>query len=312
MEDLGIKIIGALLTVVLAFTVGMTYGGIVRKLTARVQNRRGPVVWQNFLDLLKLQSKKTNVAHGFMGHMAPVWIIIAAGTVLMFIPILNGDLWFPNLTFHGDLIFLLYMMVFGSLGMALGAGQTGNPNSAIGVTRGLSQMVGFEIPFVLALVALMIQYKTTSIQDIMAIQAETGVWMMFSNPFAFLAALFASLGMFRYSPFDIVGAPAELASGPMSEFGGKYLGTMMTGGSIFAFIKLTLYVDLFMGGAGFGTGFIATIIGLGILLLKTFSLYMVPVFYGWISPRYRTEQAIRYFWGWPTALGIIAVIWAIF
>ena len=312
MEDLGIKIIGALLTVVLAFTVGMTYGGIVRKLTARVQNRRGPVVWQNFLDLLKLQSKKTNVAHGFMGHMAPVWIIIAAGTVLMFIPILNGNLWFPNLTFHGDLIFLLYMMVFGSLGMALGAGATGNPNSAIGVTRGLSQMVGFEIPFVLALVALMVQYKTTSIQDLMAIQAESGTWMMFANPFAFLAALLASLGMFRYSPFDIVGAPAELASGPVSEFGGKYLGTMMTGGSIFSFIKLTLYVDLFMGGAGFGTGILATLMGLGILLLKTFTLYMVPVFYGWINPRYRTEQAIRYFWGWPTALGVIAVIWAIF
>lgn len=314
MEDLGIKILGALLTTIMAFAVGMTYGGIVRKLTARVQNRRGPVIWQNFIDLLKLQSKKTNVAHGFMGHMAPVWIIIAAVTVLMFIPILNGDLWFPNLTFHGDLIFLLYMMVFGALGMALGAGQTGNPNSAIGVSRGLSQMVGFEIPFVLALVALMVQFQTTSIRDIMDIQNETGVWMIFANPFAFLAALLASLGMFRYSPFDIVGAPAELASGPVSEFGGKYLGTMMSGGSIFAFIKLTLYVDLFLGGAGNAndTGIMATLLGIVILLVKTFTLYMVPVFYGWINPRYRTEQAIRYFWGWPTALGVIAVIWAIF
>ena len=81
MEDLGLKIFGAILTTIMAFAVGMTYGGIVRKLTARVQNRFGPPVYQNFLDLLKLQSKKTNVAHGFMGHMAPVWIIIAAVTV---------------------------------------------------------------------------------------------------------------------------------------------------------------------------------------------------------------------------------------
>ena len=155
------------------------------------------------------------------------------------------------------------MMVFGSLGMALGAGQSGNPNSAIGVSRGLSQMVGFEIPFVLALVALMIQYETTSVQELTKIQHETGVWMAFSNPFAFLAALFASLGMFRYSPFDIVGAPAELASGPISEFGGKYLGTMMSGGAIFAFIKLTLYVHLFLGGAGNpdNSGFLATLLG---------------------------------------------------
>ncbi len=308
MEDIGIKLLGAFLTTVLAFTVGMFYGGITRKLTARVQNRVGPPIWQNFLDLLKLQSKKTNINHGIMSHLAPVFIILTAMSVLMFIPILHpgGDswynTWFSNLTFHGDLIFLLYMMVFGSLGMALGAGETGNPNSAIGVTRGLSQMVGYEIPFVLALVALMVQFKTTSIQDLMQIQDETGRWMMFHNPFAFLAALLASLGMFRYSPFDIVGAPAELASGPVSEFGGKYLGTMMTGGSIFAFIKLTLYVDIFMGGA----------YNLVELLVKTFALYMIPVFYGWISPRYRTEQAIRWFWGWPTALGIVGVIWAVF
>ena len=306
MEGLGFKILGALITTIMAFAVGMTYGGIVRKLTARVQNRVGPVIWQNFIDLVKLQSKKTNIYHGVMGHFAPMWIITAAVTVLMFIPVLHPGsnwytTWFPNLTFHGDLIFLLYMMVFGALGMALGAGQTGNPNSAIGVSRGLSQMVGFEIPFVLALTALMTQYKTTSIQEIMAIQDQTGVWMMFSNPFAFLAALMASLGMFRYAPFDIVGAPAELASGPVSEFGGKYLGTMMSGGSIFAFIKLTLYVDLFMGGA----------YSIPELLLKTFALYMVPVFYGWINPRYRTEQAIRYFWKWPTALGIIGVIYAV-
>ena len=314
MEDLGIKIIGAILTTIMAFGVGMTYGGIVRKLTARVQNRYGPPVYQNFLDLVKLQSKNTNVAHGLMGHLAPVWIIIAAVTVLMYIPILNGNLWFPNLSFHGDLIFILYMMVFGSLGMALGAGQTGNPNSAIGVSRGLSLMVGYEIPFVLALVALMVQYDTTSIQDLMNIQHEQGTWLIFSNPFAFLAALFASLGMFRYSPFDIVGAPAELASGPVSEFGGKYLGTMMTGGSIFSFIKLTLYVDLFLGGAGNPdqTGIWATLAGIGVLLVKTFALYMIPVFYGWVSPRYRTEQAITYFWKWPTALGIIGLIWAVY
>ena len=314
MEGIAFKILGAFITAVLAFSVGMLFAGLRRKITARVQNRVGPPVYQNFLDLLKLQSKRTNVAHGFMGHLAPVWIIIAAMTVLMFIPILHGDLWFKNLTMQGDLIFLLYMMVFGSLGMALGAGQTGNPNSAIGVSRGLSQMVGFEIPFMLSLVALMLQFQTTSISDLMNHQAEAGKWIVLENPFAFLAALLASLGMFRYSPFDIVGAPAELASGPVSEFGGKYLGTMMTGGAVFAFIKLVLYVDLFLGGAGNNDieGIAGTALGLLELLLKTFLLYMIPVFIGLVSPRFRTEQAIRFFWKWPTALGFIGIGWALY
>jgi len=314
MEGIGFNILGAFLTAILAFSVGMLFGGLRRKITARTQNRVGPPVYQNFIDLMKLQGKTHNIAHGFMGHMAPMWIIIAAMTVLMFIPVLHNGLWFDNLTFKGDLIFLLYMMVFGSLGMALGAGQSGNPNSAIGVTRGLSQMVGYEIPFVLSLVAIMLQFHTTSIQDFMRYQYETGRWIVLENPFAFAAALLSSLGMFRYSPFDIVGAPAELASGPVSEFGGKYLGTMMTGGAVFAFIKLVLLVDLFLGGAGNieAEGIAGTLLGLGELLLKTFLLYMIPVFIGLVSPRYRTEQAIRFFWKWPTLLGIIAVIWALF
>ncbi len=314
MEGILFKIFGAFITAILAFTVGMLFGGLRRKVIARAQNRVGPPIYQNFLDVIKLQAKSSNVAHGFMGHMAPVWIIVAAMTVLMFIPILHEGLWFENLTRKGDLIFLLYMMVFGSLGMALGAGQTGNPNSAIGVSRGLSQMVGYEIPFVLALVALMIQFKTTSIADLMQYQEETSRWIILDNPWAFMAALLASLGMFRYSPFDIVGAPAELASGPVSEFGGKYLGTMMTGGAVFAFIKLVLYVDLFLGGAGHSevSGVMGTVLGLLELLLKTFLLYLIPVIIGLVSPRFRTEQAITFFWKWPTFFGLIAIGWALY
>jgi NADH-quinone oxidoreductase subunit H len=117
-----------------------------------------------------------------------------------------------------------------------------------------------------------------------------------------VAAVLAMLGMFRYSPFDIVGAPSELASGPMSENGGKYLFTMMSSASVFAFAKLTLYVDLFLGGAS----------NLIELLIKTFVIYMIPVLYGVVSPRYRTEQSIRYFWGWPTFFGLLAILYAVF
>ncbi len=280
----------------------MTYGGLVRKITARIHNRVGPPWYQNFIDAFKLFSKTSAIHHGLMQQMGPAFLMVSSIVALLFVPVLNNGGWFTNLNFDGDLVFLLYIMVFGPLGMALGAGQTGNPNSAIGVTRGLSQMVGFEVPWVMALVALMVQFDTTSIVDIMNIQQESGTWMMFASPFAFIAAILASLGMFRYSPFDIVGAPTELASGPVSENGGKYLFTMMSSGAIFSFVKLALYVDLFMGGAD----------NLVILLVKTFALYMIPVLYGIVSPRYRTEQSIKYFWGWPLFFGFIAILYAVF
>ncbi len=293
-----IKITGFILTPIIAFVVGVTYGGLVRNITARIQNRFGPPPWQNLLDIIKLYSKSSAINHGWMQHLGPAFALTASITSLFFIPILRDSEMFSLLSFDGDLIFLLYMMVFGSLGMALGAGQTGNPNSAIGVSRGLSQMVGYEIPFVLALVSIMVQYQTTNLNEIIAAQTHFSDWIIFQNPFAFIAGMLALLGMMGYAPFDVVTAPAELASGPPSEFGGKYLALMMTSRSIFAFVKLTLYADLFLGGAdNFGT-----------LIIKTFAIYMFPVLTGIVNPRFRTEQSIRFFWKWPTVLGLLAII----
>lgn len=298
MEINWLKVLGIVITPIIAFLVGVTYGGIVRNITARVQNRFGPPPTQNLWDIIKLYSKKTTINHGVMQHLAPVFAITASITTLYFIPVLRDSKIFVNLSFSGDLIFLLYIMVFGSLGMALGVGQTGNPNAAIGVSRGLSMMVGYEIPFVLSIVAIMIQFQTTSLNELLAVQDKFTNWIIFQSPLAFIAGILAFLGMMGYAPFDVVIAPAEIASGPPSEFGGKYLGLMQTSGSIFTFAKLVLFTDIFLGGAGdFGT-----------LVVKTFLLYMIPVLTGIVNPRFRTEQAIRFFWKWPTAFGILAVL----
>jgi NADH-quinone oxidoreductase subunit H len=298
MDSTLIKILGYILTPIVAFVVGVSYGGIVRVITARAQNRFGPPITQNFWDIVKLYSKKTAVHHGLMQHWGPIFAITASVTSLFFIPVLRDSALWANNSFNGDIIFLLYMMVFGSLGMALGAGQTGNPNSAIGVARGLALMVGYEVPFVLALVAIMIQYQTTSIADLMAVQDTFSHWLIFQSPFAFIAAILAFLGMMHYAPFDVVIAPAEISSGPASEFGGKYLALMQTSGSIFTFAKLVLFTDIFLGGAN---DFVT-------LIIKTFILYMIPVLTGIVNPRFRTEQAIRFFWKWPTVFGVIAII----
>ncbi len=295
-------VLGIIFTPVIAFIVGVTYGGLTRRITARIQNRFGPPVYQNVLDIIKLYSKESNINHGVMQHLGPVFAITASVTTLFFVPVIKDSPVFTNFSFNGDLIFLLYIMVFGSLGMALGAGQTGNPNSAIGVSRGLSQLVGYEVPFVMALVAIMIQFQTTSLNDLLSIQDHFTKWIIFQSPFAFLAAILAFLGMMGYAPFDVVFAPAEIASGPPSEFGGKYLGLMLTSRSIFTFAKLVLFTDIFLGGA---SDFIT-------LLIKTFVIYMIPVLTGIVFPRFRTEQSIRFFWSWPLFFGILAILVVVF
>ena len=138
----------------------------------------------------------------------------------------------------------------------------------------------------------------SNINDIIAAQAGWQNWNIFQHPFAFLAGILAFLGMMTYAPFDVPFAPSEIASGPPAEFGGKYLGLMMTSSSIFTFAKLTLFVDLFLGGAD----------NFAVLIIKTYLLYMIPVLTGIVNPRFRTEQAIRFFWKWPTAFGVTALL----
>ncbi len=278
--------------------VGLIYMGIGRRIIARVQHRYGPPIFQNVVDVLKLYSKTSAITHGVMFHLAPTIAITGTISTLMFVPILVGEHAISLFSFQGDLILILYIMVFGCLAMALGAGQSGNPNSAIGVSRGLTQMFGYEIPFVIALLTLMVQNETTSLQTIIAAQDRFMNWNIIQSPFAFIAALFAFLGMMGNKPFDVPFAPAEIASGPPSEFGGKYLALMQTNRGMFAFVKLVLYVDLFLGGA---TNF-------AILLVKTFAFYLVPLFVGIVNPRFRTEQAMTFFWKWPTAIGAVGLI----
>jgi NADH-quinone oxidoreductase subunit H len=286
----------------IAALIGLTYMGIGRIFIARVQHRYGPPIFQNIIDVIKLYTKRTAISHGVMFHLAPTLWLTGTITTLMFIPILVGNNPIYLFSFQGDVVFLIYIMVFGQLAMALGAGQSGNPNSAIGVSRGLTQMVGYEVPFVIALIILMVQTGSASLIDIVRAQDSVANWNIFRSPFAFIAAIFAYLGMMGNKPFDIYIAPAEIASGPPSEFGGKYLAMMQTNGGMFAFAKLTLYTDLFLGGA---TNFAE-------LLVKTFLLYLVQLAVGVVNPRFRTEQSMLFFWKIPTAIGLVGLILVIF
>jgi NADH-quinone oxidoreductase subunit H len=297
---MSVSILGLIATIALAWVVGLLYMGLDRKITARVQNRYGPPVHQQFIDVVKLFRKKTAISHGTMFHLGPVLAITGSVSTLLFIPVLNGSKFWGGLSFQGDLILIIYLMVFGSLGMALAVGESANPNGIIGVSRGLTQMLGFELPFLLAVITLMIQNGTTSLVELTQSQAG-GHWNLFYSPLASVAAFLALLGMMGHQPFDVPIAPAEIASGPMSEFGGKYLGMMMSSRSIFTFAKLTLFADLFLGGSG----------NLVSLVAKTFAIFLWPVVVGLIYPRFRTEQSVRFFWSWPAAIGLLGLILAV-
>jgi len=288
-----------LLTLFIIFNYGILLRGFMQKIAARVGKRHGIPFYQIYINLLKNYAKRSHITHGIMYYLGPVFRLTGGIGVLMFVPVLYGSEMFSNLSFAGDLILILYFIFFGALGMALGAGEGGHPYSAIGVTRGLSQLSASEVPLILSIFALAIQYKTFSVTGIVA--AQQGGWQnwaLFTNPIAVLAGMLAILGGFFYSPFDVLLAPQEIPVGPPTEYHSTYLAILHTNRAIFPAAKLVLYMNLFFGGA---TGFPA-------LIIKTFLIYFWALFIGVVFPRYRIEQSVRWFLKIPLALGIIAII----
>ena len=288
------------LTLVIVMVYGLLVGAVIERIIAKVQGRVGIPYSQPFINILKNLFKRTAVSHGVMFELGPVFRIAGGVGTLAFIPVIYGSETFSNFSFAGDLMLVIYFMFFGQLGMALGAGESGHPYAAIGIARGLSQMTAYEVPFALAIVAIVIQYDTLSITQIVAAQ-QGGYqnWTLFSNPIAVAAAMLAFLGMTGYSPFDIFLAPQEIPIGPPTEFHSAYLSLLQANRALFGATKLVLFMNLFFGGA---SGWLE-------LMIKTFAIYMVAIIVGVSFPRFRVDQSIRFFFRIPTLIGIASIVY---
>ncbi len=299
MENYFQTFIYCLISLFVVFNYGILLTGTVARIVARVHGRYGIPVWQPYLDIIKNNAKRTAVMHGIMFYLGPVFRLAGGVGTYLFIPAIFGSTVFSNLSFSGDLLLVMYFIFFGQLGMALGAGESGHPYSAIGVARGLAQMTAFEVPFALSVISLVIQYHTLSITQIVAAQ-QGGVanWTMMTNPLATIAGMIAFLGMTGHSPFDIVISPQEIPIGPPTEFHSSFLGMLQTNRAVFNAAKLVLFMNLYYGGAT----------NILIMVVKTFAIYMVTVLVGVSFPRFRVDQSIRFFLKVPTIIGIVAVI----
>ncbi len=289
----------ALLTLFIVINYGLLMTALVQKIGARVGRRHGIPIWQNYIDMLKNYALRTSITHGVMFYLGPVFRLSGGVGLLLFVPSIYGSEMFANFSFAGDLILALYFVFFGTLGMALGAAESGHPYSAIGITRGLSQMTAAELPFALAVFAVALQYQTLSVTEIVAAQ-QGGVlhWTLFTNPLAVAAAMMSFLGSMMRPPFDVVLAPQEIPVGPPTEYHSSFLAMMQTNRALFPVAKIVVYMNLFFGGAGSWPEF----------FLKVFLIYMVSAFVGVVFPRFRVEQSIRWFLIWAVPLGILAVV----
>jgi len=289
-----ITILEIILIILLAGIVGLIFLGLSRKIMARIQWRYGPPIYQPLIDIVKLFNQKS-MSHGLLFDLGIIFSLAGSVVVLLFLPL--GTMCPFNSS--GGLLVILYLMLISPLGLALSGGNAANPNTSIGISRKFLLAFGYEIPLLLILLSLMTHYNTLSIVDIVNMQLRTG-WSLQHLPLvlsgiAYVLILPAILGL---RPFEMIQAPQEISSGPLAEYGGKFLALATIQHAFNVFIDISLFVNLFLGGAK----------NPGYFFLKMLGVFIILIFVNAVFPRLKIEQAIKYLWKWPTLLAFSGLI----
>lgn len=286
-----------LLMPLIAFIVGLFLVLMYRKISARLQRRIGPPFFQPLYDIVKLYGKDTQISHGLIHDIG---IVMAVGgyigaEILLPVPGMDG------IADNGGIITLSYFLMIPSLGLALGVGQCANPNGSIGISRALTAMLAYDIPFMIVIFGAAWHYESTSLVGMIDYQ-QTHQWGLFEMPLLAFAGLFALQGMMGKQPFEIYVAPAEIATGPMVEMSGKYLGGLFVMQCFQLYTAGVLYTTLFLGG---GENWL-------FFLTKIFIVVAIPMSIALMFPRYRTEDMIKMLWKWPVMAGLIGLAFVMY
>ena len=201
------------LRVVIYLVAAPILGGLLagwdRRVTARMQSRRGPPIIQPFYDVLKLWQKQNLAVAPSQNYYILFFLLLVMFT---------GALFFAG----ADLLLVIFALTTAAVFFVLAAYKTGSPYSFIGAERELIQMMAYEPMVILTAVAMFMVTKSFNVQEI----ASSGHLLVLALPGVFLGFVYILEIKFRKSPFDLSSshhAHQELVRGITTEFSGKTL-----------------------------------------------------------------------------------------
>jgi len=287
--------------------VGLLAGWIDRKITARLQWRVGPPWYQNFVDIIKLLGKETILPRGARrtGFLAAP-LIGLIGVTLVSLILWQSSL-YPESSFLGDIIVIVYLVMLPSLAIILGGSASGNPLAALGASREMKLVLADELPFIIAIFTPLVKIGSIKIGSIVQYQWVNG--MMFTHHLSCLIALtvafFCMQAKLTLAPFDIPEAEQEIMAGPYIEYSGPPLAIFKLTRAMLLFTLPIFLVVVFAGGM--------RLQGLSILwlIIKYLVLLLLIVIVKNTNPRLRIDQALKFFWWRMFPLSILGFVLAL-
>jgi NADH-quinone oxidoreductase subunit H len=211
---------------------------IERKVIAHVQLRVGPYrvgphgLLQPLADVVKLITKEgvmpshVNKLFYLMAPFLAVTLALISIAVIPFGPEIKigpVDTWMQLTDLRIGILFVIAISSIGVYGVALGGWASNNKYSLLGGLRSSAQMISYELPLALAVVAPLLLANTLSFREM--VNYQSGYWLgfiprwnLFPEIIGFIVFMIASFAETNRVPFDLPEAENELVAGFHTEY----------------------------------------------------------------------------------------------
>jgi len=281
-------ILGGFANVVIVLLLAPLFEGVLRKLTARIQSRRGPPIRQAYFDLLKLlgkediESGETPLMQRFAVYLSLATVLTVACLIPMGFPApMNGV---------GDAILLIYLLTLAGVCTLLAGLAAGSTYSLLGISREMMSMIALEPLFAVAIVIGAVHTHSFRLDTVLN-GSVYGADVPLSGLIMLGVMLLSFQAFVQRVPFDMAEAETEIMEGALMEYSGPKLALFKYAQMAKLVIYSALFVTLF---APWGSGWPFPA-GWLLFWAKVFALVLLVTLVAATHARYRIDQAIRYF-----------------
>ena len=234
-----------LLQALVLFAFAPLLAGISRVARARLHNRRGPGVLQEYRDLIKLLGRQSVAPAdaSWVFRLMPFVMIGVMLTIATALPVVTVASPLPAL---GDLITLIYLFAIARFFFAIAGLDTGSPFTGLGASREAMLGVLVEPILLLGLWVVALVAGSTHISTMTATLWSWPVERSIPLLLALCACAFATFIEMGKLPFDLAEAEQELQEGPLTEYSGCGFALLKWGISLKQLVVLQLFVGLFL------------------------------------------------------------------
>ncbi len=235
---------------------------------------------------------------------APVVVLIS--TFLLYIVVPAG----PRLVVSDLNMGVFYALAVSSLsviGILMAGWGSANKYALLGALRAAAQLIAYELPLVLAVVGVVIQAGSMSLQDIVHFQQSGSLFGWSGLGFPLILTQFLGFGIFliaaqaelTQTPFDMPVAESELVAGYMVEYTGfRFLFFFMGAATLFLGGWSVPWVH---GGA-------ADILGPFVLFAKVMLVAFLIFWVRFTYPRFREDQLQALAWKYLIPLSLVNIL----